>query len=59
MALNIDAELKRLGTLATPKLEAAYAEFSSEAAPCNNRSQLFLCILGCGQVPNVIIRSTQ
>ncbi len=37
MALNIHAELKRLGTLKTPQLKARYAELFGEPTRCNNR----------------------
>lgn len=41
MAMNIHAELKRLGTLTTPQLRARYAEVFGEATRCNNRPYLF------------------
>ena len=41
MAMNIHAELKRLGTLCTPELRARYAEVFGEATRCNNRPYLF------------------
>lgn len=40
MALNIHAELKRLGTLKTPLLKARYAELFGEPTRCNNRPYL-------------------
>ena len=40
MAMNIYAELKRLGTLTTPQLRAKYAEVFGEATRCNNRPYL-------------------
>lgn len=40
MALNIHAELKRLGTLKTPQLKARYAELFGEPTRCNNRPYL-------------------
>ena len=40
MALNIRAELKRLGTLKTPQLKARYAELFGEPTRCNNRPYL-------------------
>lgn len=40
MALNIHAELKRLGTLKTPQLKARYAELFGETTRCNNRPYL-------------------
>jgi len=41
MAMNIHAELKRLGILTTPQLRARYAEVFGEATRCNNRPYLF------------------
>jgi len=41
MAMNIHAELKRLGALTTPQLRALYAEVFGEATRCNNRPYLF------------------
>lgn len=41
MAMNIHAELKRLGTLTTPQLRARYADVFGEATRCNNRPYLF------------------
>jgi len=41
MAMNIHAELKRLGSLSTPQLRAKYAELFGEATRCNNRPYLF------------------
>jgi hypothetical protein len=40
MAMNIQAELKRLGALTTPQLRAKYAELFGEATRCNNRPYL-------------------
>lgn len=40
MALNIHAELKRLGTLKTPQLKARYGELFGEPTRCNNRPYL-------------------
>jgi hypothetical protein len=40
MALNIHAELKRLGTLKTPQLKARFAELFGEPTRCNNRPYL-------------------
>jgi hypothetical protein len=40
MALNIHAELKRLGALKTPQLKARYAELFGEPTRCNNRPYL-------------------
>ncbi len=40
MAMNIYAELKRLGTLTTPQLRAKFAEVFGEATRCNNRPYL-------------------
>jgi len=40
MAMNIHAELKRLGTLKTPQLKARYAELFGEHTRCNNRPYL-------------------
>jgi len=41
MAMNIHAELKRLGALSTPELRARYVEVFGEATRCNNRPYLF------------------
>ena len=40
MALNIHAELKRLGTLKTPHGKDRYAELFGEPARCNNHPYL-------------------
>ena len=40
MALNIHAELKRLGTLKTPQLKTRYADRFGEPTRCNNRPYL-------------------
>ena len=40
MAMNIYAELKRPGTLTTPRLRAKYDEVFGETTHCNNRPSL-------------------